>query len=221
MRSHFDEQLAQLSRELTEMGALCEDAISTTAKALIDNDRELARRVKPIEREIDQKERDIESLCMKLLLQQQPVARDLRNISAALKMISDMERIGDQAADIAELSAYLANSGLAEKSVLNDMAKAAVQMVNESIEAFVNADLELAHKVITDDDTVDTLFEQLRTDLPQVMVRGEMEARVGLDLLMAGKYLERIGDHAVNIAEWVEFSITGKHKNHEHQLWEH
>ncbi len=166
-------------------------------------------------------ERQIEDLCLRLLLQQQPVAGDLRRISAALKMISDMERIGDQAADIAELSAYLANSGLAEKSVLNDMAKAAVQMVNESIEAFVNADLELAHKVITDDDTVDTLFEQLRTDLPQVMVRGEMEARVGLDLLMAGKYLERIGDHAVNIAEWVEFSITGKHKNHEHQLWEH
>ena len=221
MRNQYNEQLKELHEQMIHMGNLCEEAISAAAVSIMGRTpggREIAYHA---DEQIDKMERQIEDLCLRLLLQQQPVAGDLRRISAALKMISDMERIGDQAADIAELSAYLANSGLAEKSVLNDMAKAAVQMVNESIEAFVNADLELAHKVITDDDTVDTLFEQLRTDLPQVMVRGEMEARVGLDLLMAGKYLERIGDHAVNIAEWVEFSITGKHKNHEHQLWEH
>ncbi len=221
MRNQYNEQLKELHEQMIHMGNLCEEAISAAAVSIMGRTPGGRERAYHADEQIDKMERQIEDLCLRLLLQQQPVAGDLRRISAALKMISDMERIGDQAADIAELSAYLANSGLAEKSVLNDMAKAAVQMVNESIEAFVNADLELAHKVITDDDTVDTLFEQLRTDLPQVMVRGEMEARVGLDLLMAGKYLERIGDHAVNIAEWVEFSITGKHKNHEHQLWEH
>lgn len=221
MRNQYNEQLKELHEQMIHMGNLCEEAISAAAVSIMGRTPGGRERAYHADEQIDKMERQIEDLCLRLLLQQQPVAGDLRRISAALKMISDMERIGDQAADIAELSAYLANSGLAEKSVLNDMAKAAVQMVNESIEAFVNADLELAHKVITDDDAVDTLFEQLRTDLPQVMVRGEMEARVGLDLLMAGKYLERIGDHAVNIAEWVEFSITGKHKNHEHQLWEH
>ncbi len=221
MRNQYNEQLKELHEQMIHMGNLCEEAISAAAVSIMGWTPGGRERAYHADEQIDKMERQIEDLCLRLLLKQQPVAGDLRRISAALKMISDMERIGDQAADIAELSAYLANSGLAEKSVLNDMAKAAVQMVNESIEAFVNADLELAHKVITDDDTVDTLFEQLRTDLPQVMVRGEMEARVGLDLLMAGKYLERIGDHAVNIAEWVEFSITGKHKNHEHQLWEH
>ena len=221
MRNQYNEQLKELHEQMIHMGNLCEEAISAAAVSIMGRTPGGRERAYHADEQIDKMERQIEDLCLRLLLQQQPVAGDLRRISAALKMISDMERIGDQAADIAELSAYLANSGLAEKSVLNDMAKTAVQMVNESIEAFVNADLELAHKVITDDDTVDTLFEQLRTDLPQVMVRGEMEARVGLDLLMAGKYLERIGDHAVNIAEWVEFSITGKHKNHEHQLWEH
>ncbi len=221
MRNQYNEQLKELHEQMIHMGNLCEEAISAAAVSIMGRTPGGRERAYHADEQIDKMERQIEDLCLRLLLQQQPVAGDLRRISAALKMISDMERIGDQAADIAELSAYLANSGLAEKSVLNDMAKAAVQMVNESIEAFVNADLELAHKVITDDDTVDTLFERLRTDLPQVMVHGEMEARVGLDLLMAGKYLERIGDHAVNIAEWVEFSITGKHKNHEHQLWEH
>lgn len=221
MRNQYNEQLKELHEQMIHMGNLCEEAISAAAVSIMGRTPGGRERAYHADEQIDKMERQIEDLCLRLLLQQQPVAGDLRRISAALKMISDMERIGDQAADIAELSAYLANSGLAEKSVLNDMAKAAVQMVNESIAAFVNADLELAHKVIADDDTVDTLFEQLRADLPQVMVRGEMEARVGLDLLMAGKYLERIGDHAVNIAEWVEFSITGKHKNHEHQLWEH
>ena len=212
MRNQYNEQLKELHEQMIHMGNLCEEAISAAAVSIMGRTPGGRERAYHADEQIDKMERQIEDLCLRLLLQQQPVAGDLRRISAALKMISDMERIGDQAADIAELSAYLANSGLAEKSVLNDMAKAAVQMVNESIEAFVNADLELAHKVITDDDTVDTLFEQLRTDLPQVMVRGEMEARVGLDLLMAGKYLERIGDHAVNIAEWVEFSVTGVHK---------
>ena len=190
MRNQYNEQLKELHEQMIHMGNLCEEVISAAAVSIMGRTPGSREKAYHADEQIDKMERQIEDLCLRLLLQQQPVAGDLRRISAALKMISDMERIGDQAADIAELSAYLANSGLAEKSVLNDMAKAAVQMVNESIAAFVNADLELAHKVIADDDTVDTLFEQLRADLPQVMVRGEMEARVGLDLLMAGKYLE-------------------------------
>ncbi|MBQ7916699.1 MAG: phosphate signaling complex protein PhoU [Firmicutes bacterium] len=216
MRERYNEQLNNLHEKLIEMGNLCQEAIGAAASSLMVRQDEERRKAFAADEKIDALEREIEDLCMRLLLQQQPVARDLRSISSALKMISDMERIGDQAADIAELAQYLAENKLKEKELLLDMAKAAVEMVDESVAAFVEGDLRRAHQVIAQDDEVDGLFNKIRQEL----LKGEVEMRVGLDLLMAGKYLERIGDHAVNIAEWVEYSITGEHKSHEHQLWE-
>ena len=210
MRNRFDEQLEQLNVELIKTGALCEDAISTTAKALIDNDRELARRVKPIEREIDQKERDIESLCMKLLLQQQPVARDLRQISSALKMISDLERIGDQASDIAEILPYLQGSVSESKLHIKEMAQATIKMVTDSIESFVRRDLPLARSVVEYDNVVDGLFNKVKTELIRLISEDSNNGQFCIDLLMVAKYFERIGDHAVNVAEWVQYSLTGR-----------
>ena len=210
MRNRFDEQLEQLNVELIKTGALCEDAISTTAKALIDNDRELARRVKPIEREIDQKERDIESLCMKLLLQQQPVARDLRQISSALKMISDLERIGDQASDIAEILPYLQGSVSESKLHIKEMAQATIKMVTDSIESFVRRDLPLARSVVEYDHVVDGLFNKVKTELIRLISEDSNNGEFCIDLLMVAKYFERIGDHAVNVAEWVQYSLTGR-----------
>ena len=210
MRNRFDEQLEQLNVELIKTGALCEDAISTTAKALIDNDRELARRVKPIEREIDQKERDIESLCMKLLLQQQPVARDLRQISSALKMISDLERIGDQASDIAEILPYLQGSVSESKLHIKEMAQATIKMVTDSIESFVRRDLPLARSVVEYDNVVDGLFNKVKTELIRLISGDSNNGEFCIDLLMVAKYFERIGDHAVNVAEWVQYSLTGR-----------
>ena len=212
MRNRFDEQLEQLNVELIKTGALCEDAISTTAKALIDNDRELARRVKPIEREIDQKERDIESLCMKLLLQQQPVARDLRQISSALKMISDLERIGDQASDIAEILPYLQGSVSESKLHIKEMAQATIKMVTDSIESFVRRDLPLARSVVEYDNVVDGLFNKVKTELIRLISEDSNNGEFCIDLLMVAKYFERIGDHAVNISQWVLFMITGAHE---------
>ena len=210
MRNRFDEQLEQLNVELIKTGALCEDAISTTAKALIDNDRELARRVKPIEREIDQKERDIESLCMKLLLQQQPVARDLRQISSALKMISDLERIGDQASDIAEILPYLQGSVSESKLHIKEMAQATIKMVTDSIASFVRRDLPLARSVVEYDNVVDGLFNKVKTELIRLISEDSNNGEFCIDLLMVAKYFERIGDHAVNVAEWVQYSLTGR-----------
>lgn len=210
MRNRIDEQLEQLNVELIKTGALCEDAISTTAKALIDNDRELARRVKPIEREIDQKERDIESLCMKLLLQQQPVARDLRQISSALKMISDLERIGDQASDIAEILPYLQGSVSESKLHIKEMAQATIKMVTDSIESFVRRDLPLARSVVEYDNVVDGLFNKVKTELIRLISEDSNNGEFCIDLLMVAKYFERIGDHAVNVAEWVQYSLTGR-----------
>ena len=204
MRNRFDEQLEQLNVELIKTGALCEDAISTTAKALIDNDRELARRVKPIEREIDQKERDIESLCMKLLLQQQPVARDLRQISSALKMISDLERIGDQASDIAEILPYLQGSVSESKLHIKEMAQATIKMVTDSIESFVRRDLPLARSVVEYDNVVDGLFNKVKTELIRLISEDSNNGEFCIDLLMVAKYFERIGDHAVTVAAGVQ-----------------
>ena len=217
MRSHFDEQLAQLSRELTEMGALCEEAIALAAKSLVDCDKTLAARIAPLDGEIDQKEREIESLCLKLLLQQQPVAKDLRLISAALKMITDMERIGDHAADISEMTILMADSDY-EKSAINmevikGMAKETTDMVIKSVDAFVNKDLELAHWVINRDDVVDDLFDSFRKELIQKINENVKNGEMATDMLMVAKYFERIGDHATNIAEWVIYSITGKHED--------
>ena len=211
MRTKFEEQLEKLHVEMIQMGALCEDAISAAAEALMHNDAKLAAAAEEAEREIDQKERDIESLCLKLLLQQQPVARDLREISAALKMISDLERIGDQAADIAEMTSYVHLPEGNTAFHVPDMARAVIGMVTDSVDSFVKRDLTLARKVCADDDKVDELFTQVRRELVDMISADASRGEQGLDLLMVAKYLERIGDHATNVAEWVEYSITGIH----------
>ncbi len=214
MRKRFDEQLSLLNQELTMMGALCEEAIALVAKALTGNEKDLAKKVVTLDDEIDQMERDIESLCLKLLLQQQPVAGDLRQISAALKMITDMERIGDQAEDIAEIISYLKGHHIPSHDKIHEMATAATKMVTDSIDAYVNKDLALSEAVISYDDVVDDCFNKVKTNLIEVISKNPMDGEYALDLLMIAKYFERIGDHATNIAEWVEFSITGQHADH-------
>ena len=211
MRNRFDKQLAQLNTELITMGALCEDAISSVAKYLIDNDESMKANVFEADRQIDQKERYIESMCMKLIPHQQPVARDLRVISAALKMISDMERIGDQASDIAEIAEYVTNSSMKIQTDINEMAVAAIKMVTDSIESFVKNDVTIAMEAIKYDDVIDELFVIMKNELIQAIQANEEDAEALVDLLMIAKYFERIGDHAENIAEWVIYSITGKH----------
>ena len=211
MRVRFDEQLAQMKDELSRMGAFCEQAIALAAKALLDNNDPLAHEAIQVDKEIDQMERDIENLCLKLLLRQQPVARDLRQISAALKMITDMERIGDQASDIAEITLLLDKKNAVMPAHISDMAAGAIHMVNDSVDAYVKQDLNLAHSVIEYDDVVDDLFVQIRKELIDRIAAAPACGDEALDLLMIAKYLERIGDHATNIAEWVEFSILGHH----------
>lgn len=212
MRNRFDEQLAQLNTELITMGALCEDAISGAAKYLIDNDSELKEKVIDTDKQIDRKERDIENLCLRLILHQQPVATDLRLISAALKMISDMERIGDQASDIAEMVRFVNKTNLSENVHIADMARATIEMVTDSIDSFVKRDMNIAQSVIGHDDTVDNLFLKIKGELISAIKDGTGDAEALIDLLMIAKYFERIGDHAENIAEWVIYSVTGKHK---------
>ena len=216
MRTKFDEQLEQLHVELIKMGSLCEEAISLSAEILDGLSKREIEKVGSLEHEIDQMERDIETRCIRLLLQQQPVARDLRAISAALKMISDLERIGDQAADIAELSPYVTDIASQSKTQIKEMAKAAVSMVTESVESFVKNDLKLAEQVMQKDDDVDRYFLQIKEELLELIYQKEIDAKAILDLLMVAKYFERIGDHAVNVAEWVEYSITGTHRSDEH-----
>ena len=211
MRSRFDEQLAQLKCELIEMGALCEEAIALAAKALDEADVKLAAKVAPLSGEIDRMERNIESMCLKLLLSQQPVARDLRMISAALKLITDMERIGDQASDIAEIINFLDGRSIEECEYIGEMAKAAIRMVTDSVDAYVKQDVDAANRVIAGDDVVDDYFDKVKTSLISLIAHNPDEGRYALDLLMIAKYFERIGDHAVNIAEWVVFSVTGIH----------
>lgn len=214
MRSKFDEQLALMKNELIQMGALCEEAISLTAKALSDGEKSLAAKAISLDAEIDQMERDIETLCLKLLLQQQPVARDLRQISAALKIITDMERIGDQAADIAEIILAMLSEGYLPEDVGNirEMAAEAIKMVTESVDSYVRQDTAMARRVIDYDDVVDGYFIRVRAVLIGKIAANPVEGEHALDLLMIDKYLERIGDHATNIAEWVIFSVTGNKK---------
>ncbi|MBQ2286510.1 MAG: phosphate signaling complex protein PhoU [Acutalibacteraceae bacterium] len=212
MRNKFDRQLENLNLELITMGALCEDAISASVKGLLDDDDSLCRKAAETEEEINQKERDIEAICMKLLLEQQPVAGDLRVISSALKMISDMERIGDQAYDISEISKFVKNSNVKSRVHINDMATAAIKMVTDSVDSFVKKDVELARAVMDYDDKVDNLFDCVKDELVQLITLDSKNGEFCVDLLMIAKYLERIGDHAVNIAEWVEYSITGVHR---------
>lgn len=211
MRNRFDEQLSQLNTELITMGALCEEAISGAAKYLIDNDSALKEMVIDTDKQIDRKERDIENLCLRLILHQQPVATDLRLISAALKMISDMERIGDQASDIAEIVKFVNKTNLRENVHIGDMARATIKMVTDSIDSFVKRDMDIAQSVILHDDTVDNLFLKIKGELISAIKDGTGDAEALIDLLMIAKYFERIGDHAENIAEWVIYSITGKH----------
>ena len=209
MRSKFDEQLSTLNRELITMGALCENAIAKSAKALAERDLALARSVPDLSVQIDEKERQIEGLCLKLLLQQQPVATDLRVISAALKMVTDMERIGDNSGDIAEIITVANLSPADEAEDISAMARAVIKMVTDSVDAFVAQDVAAAQAVIAYDDVVDGYFSKVKRLLIQRVRSAETDAEQALDLLMIVKYLERIGDHAVNIAKWVVFSITG------------
>lgn len=211
MRSRLEHQLDKLNRELTQMGALCEEAISAGIKALLECDRAMAQHAIACEEAIDAAEHTIEALCMKLLLQQQPVARDLRTISSALKLISDMERIGDQAADIAELSAQFATVAIPGRVHIGDMARAAIRMVTDSVEAFTKKDLNMAQGVIQYDDVVDGLFLSVQEELIALIRADSTTAAQALHLLMVAKYLERIGDHAVNVAQWVIYSITGEY----------
>lgn len=211
MRIRFDEQLQQLNLELIRMGAYCEEAIQNVMAALEHDDMEKIALVHELEEEVDHKEREIESLCMKLLLQQQPVAKDLRVVSSALKMISDMERIGDQASDIADIIPYLIGKKMETRSLLQDMGEAVCRMVTASVDSFVQKDLSLAREVMTQDDVIDQYFADVKTRLIKLFRDKNSDGEMGVDVLMVSKYLERIGDHAVNIAEWVEYSITGEH----------
>ena len=214
MRNRFDRELIHLNDELIEMGSLIEKAIEKAISALVNQDAELARETIMMDEEIDDKEREIEHLCLKLLLQQQPVAKDLRVISSALKMITDMERIGEQASDISEITLQLADKkNIKELETIQNMAKEASVMLVKSIEAFVNKDVVLAGEVIGKDDVVDDLFMKVKNELIELISRNTDNGEQATDFLMIAKYLERIGDHATNIAEWVIFSITGEHKS--------
>lgn len=215
MRSRLDEQLSLLNHEMIEMGALCEEVISMAVSPLTSGNMESVAQVKPRGKEIDQKERDIEALCMKLLLQQQPVARDLRQISAALKMITDMERIGDQAEDIAEIIAFLNGRTSEHHTHLKEMSESAIKMVTDSVDAYVKKNIDLARSVIEYDDVVDDAFIQVKKQLIAMIAAEPQDGEYALDLLMIAKYLERIGDHATNLSEWVIYAVTGTHKDEE------
>ncbi len=215
MRDRFMEQLKSLNTGLIEMGEMCETVITMATDALINNNQEGAESVAVLDSDIDHKERDIESLCLKLLLQQQPVAKDLRQISAALKMITDMERIGDQAADIAELVKYINGDSIINATKIGEMAKDVIYMVTESVNAYVQKDVTMAKNIIKYDDEVDRLFDELKTEIMELISTKNESAEKAIDLLMIAKYLERIGDHATNIAEWAVFSVTGVHKSDE------
>ncbi len=211
VRSRVVYQLGPLNVELCKKGALCEEAITASVSALIKYDTSVVQTVFERDNEIDRMERDIEAFCLRLLLQQQPVAKDLRTISSALKMISDMERIGDQAGDIAEIMAVMQDHDTKSKLHIQDMARAAVKMVTDSVDSFVKKDLALARSVMQYDDVVDDLFDQVKEEIISLIGEDRSNGEFCIDLLMIAKYLERIGDHATNIAEWVEFSITGQH----------
>ena len=212
MRRQFDEQLEELAREMISMGAMIESAIDKACDALMRHDVALAKSVMESDHLIDQKERTIESMCLRLLLIQQPIARDLRKVSSALKMITDMERIGDHAGDISEMTLLMSDEPyIISPEEIQGMAKETTDMVIKSIDAFVKRDMELAKKVIAQDDVVDDLFMKVKQDLIQMINKSAENGEQAADILMVAKYFERIGDHATNIAEWVIYSITGSH----------
>ena len=212
MRKTFDAELQELGAEMIDMAATAEDAIDLVTASLAAPDDRQAREAMAMTQNMDQNEREIENRCLRLLLQQQPVARDLRTISASMRMISDMERIGDQAADIAEIARDVQAGKLADETPMGDMARTAISMVTDSVDAFVREDLDLAHQVIARDDRVDQLFLNMRKQLADMIGRGE-DASACLDMLMIAKYFERIGDHACNIAQWVEYALTGQYED--------
>ena len=215
MRRQFDEQLKELNLEMVRMGGMVENAITAAVNGLVRRDDELNKKAIEADCNIDEMEKQIESRCLRIILQQQPVASDLRRVSAALKMITDMERIGDHAADIAELIIYLSPEADAAHQPLHfhAMAESAVKMLTDSINAYVYNDEQLARQVIAEDDVVDDLFLKTKSEITEMISADKSSAEQALDMLMIAKYLERIGDHAVNIAEWVIFSITGFHKD--------
>lgn len=210
MRDKYRKRLETLHTDLIFMGALCEDAIANAVKGLLDEDPALLEKAIEIEKEIDLKEREIEAFCIRLLIREQPVAGDLRLITAAQRMIADMERIGDQAADIAELAAFMAGSTVKSDIHINDMANATVKMLSDSVDSFVYGDLQKARSVVDYDDVVDGLFVKIKRELIDLIAMDGKNGEACLDLMMIAKYLERIGDHAVNIAEWVTYSIVGE-----------
>ncbi|MDD6919970.1 MAG: phosphate signaling complex protein PhoU [Eubacteriales bacterium] len=212
MRIRFDEQLEHLNVELVEMGILCEEVIMLTTKIVDEREESFINLVQKIGSKIDHKERNIESFCLKLLLQQQPVARDLRHISAALKMITDMERIGDQAEDIAEIVETWNGYNWDDLDIIHDMAKCTAKMIKNSIESYIDSDIELARSVIQMDDKVDALFNDMKYMLIEKITNNPEQREHSIDLLMMAKYLERIGDHITNIADWVIFAVVGEHE---------
>ena len=213
MRDFFQEQLKELNRELVRMGADCEEIIALASDSLTGWNEKLATKVSVIGARIDEGYRTVENICLKLLLRQQPVARDLRVISAAMKMITDMERIGDQAEDIVDLVPRMERRADEKYPKIREMAKAAKQMVTEAVDAYVKQDLELAYAVMKHDDVVDDYFDRVKKGIIGIIAENPSEGEYALDLLMIAKYFERIGDHCTNIAEWVEFSVTGIHKD--------
>ena len=213
MRDLFQEQLNQLNQELIRMGAACEEIIELASRSLTDYSADLAKSVSTVGTQIDESERTIETICMKLLLRQQPVARDLRVISAAMKMITDMERIGDQCEDIVEIAPHITAHPNEKFPKIREMAKAAQAMVTEAVDAYVKQDLALARKVMAHDDVVDDYFTRVKSGIIDIIAAEPAHGEFALDLLMIAKYFERIGDHCTNIAEWVEFSVTGVHKD--------
>ena len=220
MRDRFTEQMKKLHAELIEMGELCETVITLATDSLINDNIDDARSVAMIDADIDRSERDVESLCLKLLLQQQPVASDLRQVSAALKMITDMERIGDQASDIAELMEYVHGDHILDMTKISEMAKAVIHMVTESVNSYVRQDVNLAKQIIAYDDVVDNLFNEIKGEIIDIISQnketGNREnAEKAIYIMMIAKYLERIGDHPTNIAEWAVYSVTGIHQSDE------
>lgn len=214
MREYYDLQLNDLNNQIVEMGGLVEKSVAYSAMALVESDIEKIKKVSEYERAINRKEKEIESLCVNLIMHNQPVAKDLRFISAVLKLVTDLERIGDHAEDIAEIARFISSQEpQLDKSVFSEIAKTAVDMVNIGVDAFVKRDLRLAQKVAEMDNTVDRLFVEIREKLVSGLKSGEYESAPALDLFLATKYFERIGDHAVNIAEWVIYSLTGKLEN--------
>ena len=212
MRENYENQLAQLNQNLTQMGELCEQIIDYSSRLLVSWDKDLAKQVKKVGGEIDEMERSIETVCMRLLLRQQPVARDLRVVSAGLKIITDLERIGDQAEDIAEIAESIQGENPEGYGDIQLMAQHAASMVTDSVDAYIRQDVELAKNVLTFDDQVDGDFRRIRKELIQAIAREPEQGEKTLDLLMIAKYFERIADHATNVAEWVIYSVTGTHE---------